>query len=49
LKKELISQKEPLKMDSGKFALKKCWIVSTEAVIIPAPETKLQKRRHRLP
>jgi len=34
LKKALISQNDPRKIDSGKLALKKCWMVRTEAAII---------------
>src|SRR4030067_2543201 len=39
-----MSQKAPGKIASGKLALKKCWTVRTEAVIIPAPARKLQNR-----
>ncbi len=49
MKKVLISQKDPVNMDSGKLALKKWRIVSIEAAIIPAPEMKLQKRPKPLP
>ena len=44
LKKALISQKDPRKIVSGKLALKKCWMVRTEAAIMPAPAKKLQNR-----
>jgi hypothetical protein len=40
-----MSQKDPRKIDSGKLALKKCWMVRTEAAIMPAPAMKLQNRR----
>ena len=49
LKKALMSQNEPLKIESGKFAAKKCWRVRNEAAIIPAPARKLAARRPGVP
>jgi hypothetical protein len=44
LRKVLMSQKDPAKIDWGKLARKKCRMVRTAEAIIPAPAKKLQKR-----